>query len=263
MYQASGIGVRIGGKSIIDGVDLTIAPGRVVAVIGPNGAGKSTLLRTMAGERRPTTGVVHIHGHDVAALKPSALAAWRAILAQSITLSSPFNVDQVVRLGVPVLVREAAADALVSRALAAVDLDDMATWPITHLSGGEQQRVHAARVLVQLWAQPEDGRARYLLLDEPTSHLDPSHQQVVMGLAREHARNGGGVLAVLHDLNLAAAIADEVAILHRGVIVAYGPPAYVLTEHLLRDVYGVDFHVARGVEGLSVMTDFRSLHQSA
>jgi iron complex transport system ATP-binding protein len=148
-----------------------------------------------------------------------------------------------VRLGVPEQVREVHARRLVEHGLDAVGMSEFAERPITRLSGGEQQRVHAARVLVQLWAQPEDGRARYMLLDEPTTHLDPAHQLLLLRLARLHANTGGGVLAILHDINLAATVADEVIAMNRGRIVARGEPTAVLTEAILGDIYGVAFDV--------------------
>jgi iron complex transport system ATP-binding protein len=239
MYEAVGVTVRLGGRTILDGVNLAVAPGKIVVVIGPNGAGKSTLLKAMAGERRPASGRVELHRRDVYQLAPPILAAGRAVLAQSLGLSAPFSVDEVVRLGIPSSVRVKDADALVARALAAVELPDTGPRRITHLSGGEQQRVHAARVLIQLWAQGDGGAPRYLLLDEPTTHLDPAHQLLLLRLARDHARAGGGVLAILHDLNLAASVADEIAVLHRGTIVATGAPEKVITAEMLAEIYNV------------------------
>ncbi len=243
MYEARGVTIRLGRRDIVRDASLAVVPGRVVAVIGPNGAGKSTLLRTMAGERAPAAGEVRINGADIATLDAAALSRVRAVLAQSLSLSAPFPVDTIVRLGIPRHVRETQAAALVRRGLEAVDMADAVDRPITQLSGGEQQRIHAARVLVQLWAQEEGGDPRYLLLDEPTSHLDPAHQLAVMELARAHARAGGGVLAVLHDLNLAAAVADDIGIVHDGRVVAFGSPADVLRADLLEEVYGVPFDV--------------------
>jgi iron complex transport system ATP-binding protein len=252
MYEARGTTVEIGGRTIVTNADLAVAAGEVVAMIGPNGAGKSTLLRAMAGDRRIAAGSIRINGDDVATLSARELASRRAVLGQSVALNAPYTVDEVVRLGLPETVRTAAGDALVERGLAAVSLEEFAPRTITTLSGGEQQRVHAARVLVQLWAQPEDGRPRYLLLDEPTAHLDPAHQTFILKLARAHALSGGGVLAVLHDLNLAAAAADTIAVLDRGAIIARGPPAAILSADLLQQVYGVAFDVTTAAGRLSV-----------
>jgi iron complex transport system ATP-binding protein len=131
----------------------------------------------------------------------------------------------------------------VAKALGRVGLLGLAARDCTSLSGGEQQRLHLARALVQLAASPGDGRARYLLLDEPTSGLDLAHQLLVVEIAREHAAAGGGVLAVLHDLNLAALAADRIVALDRGRIVADGAPHEVITDRLLADTYRVGLRV--------------------
>jgi iron complex transport system ATP-binding protein len=245
----------VGRRSLIEEINLVVGPGRLVALVGPNGAGKSTLLRAMAGERKIAAGKALLHGYHVAELSAEALAGWRAVLAQTVSVSFPFLVEEVVRLG---LRRGSNGDAahLVRRALEAVQLAGEAARPINELSGGEQQRVHLARVLVQLWSQPMDGKARYLLLDEPTTHLDPAHQVLVATLARAHAVAGGGVLAILHDLNLAAAVADEVAVMQRGRIVARGAPTLLHDEALMADVYGVPFRLVRGREGGVLLPHF-------
>lgn len=243
MYEARGISVLAGGNAILNEVDLTIVPGRLTVLIGPNGAGKSTLLHVMAGDLRPARGSVSVDGEDVATFSPRALAGRRAVLGQSITLTAPFTVVQIVRLGIEGTAHDGVATDLVQRGLSAVGLAAMADRPITQLSGGEQQRAHTARVLVQLWAQAHGGRPLYLFLDEPTAHLDPAHQRSIMRLARDFANGGGGVLSVLHDLNLAATIADEIVIINRGRIIASGAPPEVLTADLLREVYGVTFRI--------------------
>jgi iron complex transport system ATP-binding protein len=255
MLIAENVHVRLGSADIVRGVDLALAPGQIVALIGPNGAGKSTLLRAMAGELKLAAGNVRLHGRDVARMRPGALAAWRAVLGQSVAATMPFTAAEVVGLGLPADMRSAAAEAWVARGLTAVGMAAAAHRPVTRMSGGEQQRVQAARVLVQLWSRPADGVAQYLLLDEPTAHLDPAHQTLIAHLAREHAAGRGGVLAVLHDLNLAAAIADEIAILDGGRIVARGPPAVVLDPANLAAVYGVSFHVQSDGETTWVLPD--------
>jgi iron complex transport system ATP-binding protein len=253
MYEASAITFAIGAKKLLDGVDLALAPGRVTVLVGPNGAGKSTLLKVIAGELRPSAGTVRLHGRDVGSFRPAELARLRSVLPQSVTLAFPFSVDEVVRLGLPSSVPRGRADALVARALESVGLLDEARRACPSLSGGEEQRLHLARVLVQLWAAADDGRARYLLLDEPTSSLDLSHQLLVMRVARAHAEAGGGVLAVMHDLNLAAMAADELVALHRGRVVARGTPPEVITNRLMREVYGIDLKVCVPPRGIFVL----------
>jgi iron complex transport system ATP-binding protein len=243
MYAASGITVAVRGKVLLDRVDLDLAPGKVTVLIGPNGAGKSTLLGVMAGGRRPTAGRITLHGRDLGAWAPAELAGLRSVLSQSVSVAFAFRVDEVVRLGLPGAVPRGEADRLVMQALGRVGLHGLAARDCTTLSGGEQQRVRLARTLVQLAAGPADARARYLLLDEPTSGLDLAHQLLVVEIARAHAAAGGGVLAVLHDLNLAAMAADRIVALDRGRIVADGAPAEVVTDRLLADTYRVGLKV--------------------
>ena len=253
MYEARNITVTIAGRNLVDAVDVCLAPGKVTVLIGPNGAGKSTALKVIAGELRPTSGSVHLHGADIASLSPRDLARQRSVLAQSVALAFPFTVDEVVRLGMSEGFSRSRADALVSRALEAVGMRAEIGRSCPSLSGGEQQRVHLARVLVQLWSQPADGPARYLLLDEPTASLDIAHQFLVMRLARAHAEEGGGVLAVMHDLNLAAMLADEIVALAAGRIAAKGPPSEVINDRLLADVYGVALRVGATPPGIFVL----------
>ncbi|MBS7542858.1 heme ABC transporter ATP-binding protein [Ancylobacter oerskovii] len=232
-YEATGIDYAVPGRLLLDGADLSIRPGRVTALIGPNGAGKSTLLKVLSGEMRPKRGQVRVDGQDIAALGPARLARRRAVLPQDVQVAFPFTVAEVVAIGLPPGER---APARIAGALAKVDLAGFRDRPYAALSGGEQQRVQIARALTQLAGCDGPG---YLLLDEPTSSLDLSHQLMVVELARQVARAGGGVAAVLHDLNLAAMIADEIVALKGGKVAARGTPAEVLTDAVVADLYGV------------------------
>ena len=254
MYEARGISIRIGGRTILDRVGLALAPGTVTVLVGPNGAGKSTLLKTMAGSIRPATGAVTVDGRDIRAIGPKALACRRSVLPQSVALAFPFTVAEVIRLGLPAK-PAVSPEALVHRGLAAVGLLAEAERICTTLSGGEQQRAHLARALVQLWAGPQDGRSRTLMLDEPTASLDLAHQLLVLKLARAHAVTGGSVLAVLHDLNLAALAADRIVALDRGRVVAEGPPEAVITDRLLAETYGVGLKVNAAPARVFVLPD--------
>ncbi|RUW45308.1 ATP-binding cassette domain-containing protein, partial [Mesorhizobium sp. M1A.F.Ca.ET.072.01.1.1] len=152
----------------------------------------------------------------------------------------PFTVLEVVRLGLiggrsGVLPGEDAR--LPERALARVDLDGFAGRFYQELSGGEQQRVQLARVLCQVWAPVLEGRPRYLFLDEPVSSLDVKHQLIIMNIARDFARRGGGVVAILHDLNLTAMYADRIFVLSRGQLAAVGSPQDVLNDELIEKVF--------------------------
>jgi iron complex transport system ATP-binding protein len=254
-----GVGFSRGQREILRDIDLAVTPGRVTVAIGQNGAGKSTLLGIMSGLLRPHAGRCRIHDRDVATLKPAELARWRAVLGQSISLTTPFTVEEVVRLGLPARTLKETADQLIGRALADVSLGEFRLRQVTTLSGGEQQRAHIARVMLQLRAQSPDarGHGRYLLLDEPTAHLDPAYQLALARVVRAFAAEGGGVFAILHDLNLAAALADEIVVLREGRIIASGAPQATLTATLLHKVYGIAFSVQATSCGLSIIPEYR------
>jgi heme transport system ATP-binding protein len=242
--EASGITVRIGTKALIDGVTLTIAPGETLALVGPNGAGKSTLLRVLAGEIAPRPGTVALRGRALQSYPPQALALHRAVLSQHTTVAFPFTVADVVRMGAG-NARGAKADALVAAALAEVDLAAFGERVITTLSGGEQQRAHFARILVQLACGEAMHGPGLLLLDEPTASLDLRHQLDLLEATRRCQARGVTVVAVLHDLNLAALFAGRVVVLDRGRIVADGPPRDILTDAMLGQVFGVANAIGR------------------
>ncbi len=252
VLSAADLVVCRGDRALLDGVSLGLVAGRVTAVIGPNGAGKSTLLRVLSGELAPGSGAVALLGRPLAAWPVGELARHRAVLPQESDLRFPFRVEEVVRLGrIPHPGGgDTAADHEFARAaLARVDLAAFADRLYPTLSGGEKQRVHLARALAQL--QPAPGEpspaARVLLLDEPTASLDLAHQHSVLALARSLARREGvAVLAILHDLNLALAYADEVAVLARGRVVAAGPVVATLTPELVRHVFGLPSRLVSG-----------------
>jgi iron complex transport system ATP-binding protein len=241
MLAAENISVAFGRRQVLHGVDLAVAPGAITAVIGPNGSGKTTLVKAISGEVAHS-GSVTLNGADVKSLKPWQVATRRAVLPQATTLSFPFTVREVVALGLVAGGVGSGADRP-EQALARVDLDGFAGRFYQDLSGGEQQRVQMARVLCQLWEPVADGAPRYLLLDEPISSLDIRHQLVIMDIARDFARAGGGVLAILHDLNLAAMYADAVLVMREGRTHAFGPPAAVLADDLLLAVFGCALRV--------------------
>ncbi|MGV8840537.1 MAG: heme ABC transporter ATP-binding protein [Bauldia sp.] len=243
-YVTETLSVRYGSRAALAEVDVAVEPGKVVVVAGPNGAGKSTLLKTLAGEITPSSGRVLLDGEDIASLPRALVAARRGVLPQSSNLSFPFTVHEVVRVGLSGVSRAHRRRTTIADALDRVDLGAFAGRPYHELSGGERQRVHLARVLCQV-PEPLPGEApRYLFLDEPTSGLDLRHQTLILRIAREFAAAGGGVLAVLHDLNLAATYADEILVVAAGRIAARGAPAEVITDGLLRTIFGVEIAVS-------------------
>ena len=239
---AKNIRVSYGKREALRGVNLTAQPGEVTAIVGPNGSGKSTLLGAITASL-PFRGNVRLNGRDIGTLKPWELAAERAVLPQASRLAFPFTVIEVVRLG---LQSGTAGDRpeVPVQALARVGLAHYANRTFQELSGGEAQRVMLARVLAQVWAPVDGGQPRWLLLDEPVSSLDIAHQLQVMEIARDFAREGGGVIAVMHDLNLTALYADRVAVLAEGQRLAFGPPGEVLTDDILSRAYGCALRVS-------------------
>lgn len=230
--SARDVAFAVEGAVLLDGVDLDVRAGEVLAVVGPNGAGKSTLLGVLAGDLAPTRGEVRYAGADVRRLKVGDLARLRGVLLQEHTLSFPFPVVDVVRMGrspwrgTPL---EDDDDRAVADALAEAEVAHLADRRFPSLSGGEKGRVAFARARAQ--ATP------VLLLDEPTAALDIRHQELLLERARDRARAGDAVVAVLHDLSLAAAYADRVAVLARGQVRGIGAPRDVLTSALLTEVY--------------------------
>ncbi|MHC9236519.1 heme ABC transporter ATP-binding protein [Pseudooceanicola sp. 502str34] len=241
MLIAQDLTLRLGRRAILSEAGFTARPGALTSIVGPNGSGKTTLLRALTGELA-YEGSVMLNGHEVAQTKPWRLAALRAVLPQATPLSFPFTVGEVVRLG-----QQGGLDAggpdLSQRALARVGLGGFAGRMYQELSGGEQQRVQLARVLVQVWEPTAHGAARWLFLDEPVSSLDIGHQLQVMQIARDFADAGGGVVAVMHDLNLTAMFSDSVALLAQGRVMAQDRPEAVLTDALLSDAYACPIRV--------------------
>lgn len=235
MYEMRSVSLARGGRTLLADAGLCLARGKVTVVVGPNGAGKSTLLKVLAGEMRPGSGTVLLDGDPLASLAPRSLARRRAVLPQHTEVAFAFRVAEVVGLGAAPSPRRTA---MVARLLERVDLAGFSERLYDSLSGGERQRVQLARVLAQLERLPREAPG-FLLLDEPTASLDLAHQLLVLEVARAHAVAGGGVLAILHDLNLAAMCADELVVLKAGRILAAGPPAEVMTSDLLRDAFGV------------------------
>ena len=236
--EAHALRVSAGSRRLLDDVSLAALPGEAVALVGPNGAGKSTLLRALSGEIAPSRGTVRLEGRDLRACSPDLLALRRAFLPQVVATAFPFTVREIVAMGVGGR-RDGKADAWVDAALAEVDLDGFQDRRMDTLSIGERQRAHFARVLVQLsYGESRQGPG-LLLLDEPTSSLDLKHQLGIMAAARRRTDAGTTVIAVLHDLNLAALFARRIVVLRNGRVAADGPPRRTITDAVLAETFGV------------------------
>ncbi|CAN5704894.1 heme ABC transporter ATP-binding protein [soil metagenome] len=239
VLQAEAIEVRVGKKSLIRDISLTLAPGEFVAVIGPNGAGKSTLLGALSGDRPLSKGQVLLDGHPIGKWRKASLAHRRAVLPQHSSVAFDFTGRQIVRLGLLAhrgWLTDRQKDSIAERTLAETEALAFADRPYTVLSGGERQRVQLARVLAQCDADP--AARPFLLLDEPIAGLDLAHQHAALASARRRAERGLGVLAVLHDLTMAARYADRVAILEAGRMTALGPTETTLDPTLLSQIFG-------------------------
>lgn len=243
MLSAVNIGVRIGGRKILQHVDIEVRPGEVVALLGENGAGKSTLLKVLAGDLRPQSGVVRMNGRPLFLWPMRDRARARAVLPQDQQLPVGFSAAETVLFG-----RYPHADAypgpgdeqIARAALALAGAAHLAPRSITTLSSGERARVLLAKTFAQIWTSWQ-GEARYLLLDEPTANLDPAQQHHILKAIRSFARaESVGVCAVLHDLNLAAQYADRMVLLKDGLRLVAGDASEVLTEVHLQTCFGVE-----------------------
>ncbi len=238
--MAKDVTVDLGGRTVLDGLDLSVDAGEWLTVVGPNGGGKTTLLKVLAG-LLPTRGRVELGGRPVGELGRRARARLVALVPQSPVVPVGLRVDEYVLLGrtphLRPLAGEGETDRLAAaRALTQLDLTDFAHRPLDTLSGGERQRVVIARSLAQA--------APILLLDEPTTALDVGHQQEVLELVDElRVTNDLTVVSTMHDLTLAGQYAHRLALLDRGRIAVAGPPEEVLTEEHLARFYGARVRV--------------------
>lgn len=241
---ADQLSLRLGSNHwTLDRVSMELKPGEILALVGQNGAGKSTLLKALSGDLKPYSGDIRLMDRPLSDWPDLARARLLAVLPQQHSLSFEFMVEDVVALGrYPHQTGRKRDDQLVEEALTLCDLLALRRRTINEVSGGERQRVHLARVLVQIWeAQPEGHR--FLLLDEPTTGLDLHHQQALFQAVRTLANRGVGVLLVVHDLNLAARHADRVMVLHQGRAVVCGTPSDVLTAGTIAQYFELNVSV--------------------
>ncbi|MES2751202.1 MAG: heme ABC transporter ATP-binding protein [Pseudomonadota bacterium] len=239
LMEADAVCVQIRQATLLDKVSVQLRSGETVAIVGPNGAGKSTLLRLLSGDLRCSAGAVRLKGRDLASFSSRELAKHRVMLSQHVSVSFPFTVEEIVSMGAGERAR-VTAQPLVNAAIAELELEPFRHRALPTLSGGEQQRAHFARVLVQLACGEADHGPGALLLDEPTSSLDLRYQINLVEIARRRARAGTAVVAVLHDINLAVRFADRIIVLHKGTVAADGSPAGTITSKMIADVFDVE-----------------------
>ena len=240
-FEARGITVGYDGLDVITGLDFRVPPGRVTVIVGPNACGKSTLLRAMAGLHRLGAGEVRLDGRPITQLGRKQVARVVGVLPQSSVAPDGVRVAELVARGrYPHQgwfgLARSDDDAVVAKALADTGITDLADRRVEELSGGQRQRVWIAMVL----AQATD----IVLLDEPTTFLDVTHQLDLLDLLTDLNRERGTtIVMVLHELNLAARYADHLVMMREGSIVAEGEPATIVDVGAIREVFGLDSHV--------------------
>jgi iron complex transport system ATP-binding protein len=240
VLEIAGLGASYGSRRVLEDVELRVAAGEIVAVLGPNGAGKSSLVRAVSGVLPGYSGSARVLGDEVRGIPARELARRVAVVPQEPRFELPFTALEIALMGrhphLAGLAFESDRDVELARgALAAAGAGALADRRIDELSAGERQRVMFARALAQ--------EAPLLLLDEPASFLDLRHQVELFDRLRELAASGRAVVAVLHDLNLAAEYCDRVLLLRRGRVAAFGRTAEVLTYALLTEVFETEIYV--------------------
>lgn len=230
-------------KWILSEIDLQITLGSFHAIIGPNGAGKSTLIKLMAGAIQPTKGKIYMNGSNLASYSIPALASLRAVLSQYYPIYTPIKTDELVLLGKPN--RFAGLYSKTDRKKVFALMEQMKIAQLYNryyhtLSGGEAQLVQLCRVLMQLEWEDADSANKYLLLDEPVSHLDIQYQHAVLSIAKSMVNKGITVVSVLHDINLALDYATNIHMLKQGTLIRSATVDQPLDPEDIRQVYGMD-----------------------
>ncbi|MER7758110.1 ABC transporter ATP-binding protein [Streptomyces sp. NPDC097619] len=233
---ARGITVGYGGRTVIDGLDVSVPSGVVTTIIGPNGCGKSTLLRTLSRLLKPSRGAVVLDGEDIARLRTRDVARKLGLLPQTPVAPEGLTVADLVTRGrhphQSWLRQWSSDDAdVVRRALAMTGVEDLADRPVDSLSGGQRQRVWISMTLAQ--------GTGLLLLDEPTTYLDLAHALDVLDLVDDLHEAGRTVVMVLHDLNLAIRYSDHLVVMRDGAILTQGHPREVITAEVLEEAFGL------------------------
>lgn len=246
MIRWQNVSYRKNARILLQDMNVDIPAGQLTVVLGPNGAGKSTFLRLCAQEIEPSSGTIELHGRPLQTWSAEELACFRGVLSQSLPLSFPMEVSELVLMGrYPHRVRcgmNSRDHEIAQEALDCCKVRHLEKRSTQFLSGGELQRVQTARVLSQIW-DPHPEHERVLLLDEPTASLDPAYQHLCLMNARKFAEQGVCVVAVLHDLNLAARYADHIIFLKDGRLAGAGPVHEMLQESILEQVFAVEFRI--------------------
>lgn len=248
ILTADQVSFLLDGRALLDSISLSFHESELTAIIGPNGAGKSTLTRLLSGESKPSLGSILFRGQDIRSFPPWRLACMRAVMPQASHLVFPFSAFEVAALGAEGIgcgLDERKRRDIVMTSLEQADVAHLRNRSYQTLSGGEKQRVHFARVLAQLAAGHTVEEQQVLFLDEPIASLDLKHQLQLLRQVRQLVDRGMTVIAVLHDLQLAADIADKVLMLSHGRTASYGAPDEVLTRQRIESVFEIGLASSR------------------
>ena len=238
--KSESMSLEIDGGEIVNDINIEVFPGKVLALIGPNGAGKSTILKILSGDIKPTSGVVKYNDINISNIPFVDRAHIRGVMSQSQTIVFDFSVLEIIEMGwlhsdhdyytsfYPDVLKQIIEDC---------ELQHLVDRKFNTLSGGEQKRVHFARVLLQLWIPEGDIHPRFMLLDEPLANLDIYHELKMLEIIRKRLSKNIGVLLILHDLNTASKFADNIVLMKNGTIVKNGSTIEVLTESILSETY--------------------------
>lgn len=246
MLELKNISFQTKSKTLLRSTSLKLNNKELIAIVGSNGAGKSTMMRCISGEHKPTTGNVFWKGKDIAEYSITNLAKERAMLTQANNVTTDFKVNQVIMVGrYPHYDYNPAATDIetVSVVINSQQLGPFSERSYNTLSGGEQQRVHLARVIAQLSEAIKNGepwaKEKLLLLDEPLNNLDIRFQLDMLRSVKSFAESGNTVIAVLHDINLALHFAHKIILMKDGRVVAFGEPSEVINEENIMECFNI------------------------
>tara|TARA_B100001564_G_scaffold69802_1_gene55275 strand:+ start:295 stop:1074 length:780 start_codon:yes stop_codon:yes gene_type:complete len=240
------ISLKYNDKSILEDINIEIKKGMILSILGPNGAGKSSLLNILSGDIESNIGNVFYDNTDIKNISIQERAFIRSVMSQNQPIVFDFIVRDIVEMGWldkgNIKYSNNINNAIIG-VLNDCEIAHLEKRKFNTLSGGEQRRVHFARSLIQLWRESGNKDSRYLMLDEPTSNLDLSHQIKLMNMLKKLANDGVGILLILHDLNLAFNFSDYIAIIKNGKLFAYDKPLNIINKNILEDVFELTFNV--------------------
>jgi iron complex transport system ATP-binding protein len=244
IYEAHNISKDVQGCQVLNDVSLSVVPGKITAVVGPNGAGKSSLLRILSNETTQYSGEVKVNGNSIGSYSARELSRIRAVMAQHTNLQFAFNVRAVIAFGRHAHdTREADNRKIIDEVIEITGLSKFENRNYLTLSGGEKQRVQLARALTQVW--DETLYPRYVLLDEPTSSMDIAQQQNMFTVIRGVCSRNIGVLAIVHDLNLAAQFSDNICMIGNGRLLKSGTVDEVFTKENIEETFCCKVNIFR------------------